>query len=197
MNTRITASVVVLIAVAGSAYFFNQGYGFGGGYLPSEFTGARSEGAVVAEKIVFLAHQSLAGLEQIGGLDDQKKYAQALDLITRELQRNSEARQEAILLSSHLGTMAAFLSQIKPTRAQSLATEAVGYEVSLVNRLINFHDLLNKLFVLQQGKFRGEIENSDDLLKKLIDDINKEIKAINNLNLKFNSTMEHFDNIYD
>lgn len=198
---RAPVAVVALLVLSVTGvigfYFYSQ-YEIVAGFVPLEFNEARKEGAIVAERIVFLANQSLAGLEQIGGLDSSQRYQKALDLTTGELERNSKARQEAILLSSHLGTMATYLYQIEPNRARTLATEAVGYEVNLVNRLILLNDLLNQLFSLLEDKFRiqaagrggGVIEGQ---VKQLLDSINNEIKVINDLNRQFNSIMEQFD----
>ncbi len=182
-------------AVVAAAFFIFRSWRAEAKNLPVDFIEARKEGARTAERIVFFSHQALAGLEQIGQYDEKKNYESALELVEKELERNKQARQEAIVLSSYLGTMAAFLPQIEPAKARELATEAVGYEVSLVNRLINYHDLLNQLFELLGNKFRGRLASNDDLTKKLLASINSEIKAINNLNQKFNSTMEMFDKI--
>ena len=195
MDTRKIALViaVAVFLVAGGVYVFGESWWWGNPYVPYEFSEARESGALVAEQIVFLAHQSLAGLEQIAGLDEQKKYSQALELADKELARNGEARQQAILLSSQLSIMAAYLEQINPGQAQALATEAVGYEVSLVNRLINYHGLLRQLYDLLQQKFKGEAVNSDQLVKQYMDAINQEIRNINELNQRFTATMEQFD----
>lgn len=189
---------VALVAVLVGGLWLGWRYWWqGGSYVPDEFTEARQRGAFVAEKIVFFGHQSLAGLEQISGLDDLGKYDKALKQVELELERNRQARDEALLLSSYLGTMAAYLSEIKPARAQAIATEAIGHEVNLVNHLIGFHGLLTSLFELLESKFRGHIKNSDKEVRQIISDINNEIKEINNLNLKFNELMEEFDTYYD
>lgn len=186
-----------IIAAVIAGFWLGWRYWAGDKNVPEEFLEARREAAFVAERIVFLAHQSLGGLEQIGGLDETKRYGTALRRVEEELERNRQARDEALLLSSHLGTMAAYLAEIKPTRAQAAATEALGYEVSLVNRLINFHGLLTSLFELLENKFTGRLKNGDGEVKKLIAEINKEIKAINNFNIKFNELMRQFDEIYE
>lgn len=196
MSTRITAAVIVLIMVASVFYFIDRGYFLGEAFVPDEFTEARKDSAFVAEKIVFISHQSLAGLEQIGGLDELKKYNKALEFVAKELERNQQARQEAILLSSHLGTMVVYLPEIKPSKARAFAMEAINYEINLVNRLISFHGLLNNLFELLEKKFRGDVKNGDDEVKKIITDLNEEIKTINNLNARFNSAIEEFDKYF-
>jgi len=196
MDRRWILAIVAIVAVLGTASFFGYRYWWGVKFVPEEFVSARREGALVAGKIVFLVHQSLAGLEQVGGLDELVKYSPAVDLTLKELERNEKARQEAILLSGHLGVMAAFLPQIKPSSARSLATEAIGHEVNLVNHLITFHDLLNRLFLLLRDKFTGRVKDSDRGVKELLARLNEEIKTINNLNLRFESLMEDFDGIY-
>lgn len=194
MRTKATILLIFLFIIAGGFYVAGQQW-WGQHILPPEFSHARKQGSFVAEKIVFLTHQSLAGLEQIGGLDQQKKIKQSLELTTREISRNEEARQQAVLLSSHLGTMAAYLYQIEPDHARSLATEAIGHEVSLVNRLILFNDLLRQLFDLLQLKFGGAVVEKDQV-QSLLSAINNEVRVINDLNQKFNATMEQFDEIF-
>jgi len=196
-NTRVALTTLTILIIAVAAYFLAQGFWLGTKNVPVEFTEARIDGAVIARNIVFLAHQSLAGLEQIGQFDEKKNYGAALKLVAQELERNGEARQEAVVLSSQLGTMATLLSAIEPSRARTLATEAVGYEVQLVNHLISYHETLNELFSLLKGKFEGRIHNSEHKVKKLIGEINKEIKIINKLNQKFDSSMEKFDKYFE
>lgn len=196
-KTRQVFIWAAVAAIAGGGFWLGWQYWRENEYVPEEFSEARRQGAFVAEQIVFLAHQSLGGLEQIGGLDETKKYGKALKRVEEELERNRQARDEALLLSSYLGTMAAYLAEIRPARAQAIATEALGYEVSLVNRLLNFYGLLTALFELLENKFEGRTKTSDGQVKKIISDINGEIKAINNLNLKFGELMEQFDTTYE
>ena len=196
-NTRVALITLIILIVAITAYFLAQSFWLEDKNVPEEFVEARVDGAVIARKIVFLAHQSLAGLEQISQFDEKKNYSSALKLVAQELERNSEARKEAVVLSNQLGTMATLLSAIEPAGARTLATEAVGYEVQLVNHLISYHETLNELFELLRGKFEGRIHNSEHKVKKLVEEINNEIKIINKLNQKFDSSMERFDKYFD
>jgi hypothetical protein len=196
-NTRVALTTLTILIAAIAVYFLAQGFWLGDENVPEEFIEARVNGAVTARKIVFLAHQSLAGLEQISQFDEKKNYSSALKLVVQELERNGEARQEAVVLSSQLGTMATLLSSIEPSRARTLATEAVGYEVQLVNHLILYHETLNELFELLRGKFEGRIHNSEHKVKKLVTEINESIKMINKLNQNFDSSMNKFDKYFD
>ena len=196
-NTRVALVTLIILIIAVAVYFLAQDLWRGTRNVPEEFVEARIDGAVTARKIVFLAHQSLAGLEQISQFDEKKNYGSALGLVAQELERNSQARLEAVVLSSQLGTMATLLSAIEPSKARILATEAVGYEVQLVNHLISYHETLNDLFSLLKGKFEGRIHNSEQKVKRLVGEINKEIKIINRLNQKFDSSMEKFDKYFE
>jgi hypothetical protein len=69
--------------------------------------------------------------------------------------------------------------------------------VQLVNHLISYHETLNELFELLRGKFEGRIHNSEHKVKKLVGEINNEIKIINKLNQKFDSSMEKFDKYFE
>lgn len=170
-------------------------------YIPQEFIEAREKSAHVAEKIVFLNNQSLAGLQKIAGFDEQGNYSKALERVQQEMERNRQARDEALLLSSYLSTMAAYLPKIEPGRARALATEAISNEVNLVNHLIILHGSLNSLFEELQNKFNqnpaDNFQENEEKVKELIEKVNKGIKAINSLNIKFNSLMDEFDKIYN
>jgi hypothetical protein len=195
MNFRILFGILAIIVVAALAGNFYLRPIVEGKNLPLEFKQARENGSLVSKKIVFLSNQALVGLEQIGHFDQKKEYTKALALVKNELKRNEEARKEALLLSSHLNTMTIYLEQISPSRARSLAIEAIGSEVSLVNHLITYHGLLSDLFLTLEEKFEGKAVDPARV-KSLLDGVNKEIRAINDLNQRASAALDSFDSFY-
>ncbi len=167
---------------------------FGGERLvPVVFSQSRIEAAKVADDISRLSSLSLGNLEVISRYDQERQYEEALRVAAEELARNREARVEAMKLSNYLDQMAKVLPEIKPRRAQSLATEAVGQEINLINHLIIRNELLQQLFELLEAKFKNSGQAENSTIKELVEKINNEAIAINRLNFQFNSTMERFD----
>ncbi|MBM3281215.1 MAG: hypothetical protein FJY91_00465 [Candidatus Harrisonbacteria bacterium] len=195
MNSRIIFGVLIALVLAALAGNFYLRPIVEGKNLPPEFQQAREDGSLVSKKIVFLSNQALAGLEQIGHFDEKKQYTKALELVRLELKRNEDARKEALLLSSHLNTMSIYLEQISPSRARSLAIEAIGSEVSLVNHLITYHGLLSDLFQTLEEKFEGKTIDAARV-KSLLEAVNSEIRVINDLNQRAIRTLESFDSFY-
>ena len=167
----------------------------GGKFVPNEFVEARLGASVVADNIVKMSNESLKSLEKISQDETKRNYESAISAVSSELEKNKQARQEAIKLSNYLDQMAKSLSDIKPRRARDLATEAVGEEISVINHLIYYNDHLNQLLELLKAKFEGKIKNREDRLKELIQLINQEANSINKLNQRFNSAMQEFDSL--
>lgn len=159
--------------------------------IPDDFLRARQEASLVAQDIVNLSNQSADNLDEIANLDSEHKYTEALTLISRELERNRQAREKAINLSVQLEKMARNLSQISPPSASQVALEAVSSETTLISRLIIYNDYLTQLLEVLREKFSGETDG--DKISELIAKINDEAQAINDLNNKFNKIMEEFD----
>lgn len=159
--------------------------------VPDDFLRARQESSLIAQGIVDLSNQSTSNLSEIAHLDSEHRYAEALNLISRELERNRQAREKAISLSVQLEKMARNLSQISPPSASQVALEAVSSETTLISRLIIYNDYLTQLLEVLREKFLGKIDG--DKISELIAKINDEAQAINDLNNKFNKIMEEFD----
>ena len=183
----ILAFFIVLIGLGAYRFWFS-----GERVVPAGFSQARIEAAKVADNIVRLSSLSLGNLEVIAKYDREKNYQEALKVVPEELARNRQARGEAIKLSNYLDQMAKALPEIKPRRAQGLATEAVGQEISLINHLIIRNELLQQLFEILGEKFKNNGSPNGEL-KQLINKVNEEAVSINRLNFQFNSTMEKFD----
>ena len=164
--------------------------------VPQEFEAARLEGARLAEEIVAAANFSLENLEKIGELDRKGKTSDALILISEELKKNNEIHDKAIALASQLERMAILIPEVQPTRARSVATEALSAEVGLVGHLVTYSAYFSQLFEILRTKFVNKKTNVDGEVTALIDKINEEASAINNLNTKFTSGLAEFDTIF-
>ncbi|MEK7162729.1 MAG: hypothetical protein AAB696_00325 [Patescibacteria group bacterium] len=159
--------------------------------IPSDFLVARQEASSIAQDIVLISGESTNKLDEIARLDKEREYTEALILISNELERNRQARENAIKLSAQLEIMARNLSKISPASAGQIALEAISSETALISRLINYNDYLFQLLEVLREKFLGKIDG--DKVSELIFKINNEAKAINDLNQKFNKVMMEFD----
>lgn len=159
--------------------------------VPEDFLRARQEASLIASEIVVISNESTNNLNEIAQLDKERKYTEALVLISQELERNRQAREKAIKLSVQLETMAKNLSQISPASASQVALQAISSETALISRLITYNDYLTQLLEILREKFLGK--NEGDRISELLVKINDEIQAINDLNRKFNEVMGEFD----
>ena len=159
--------------------------------IPSDFLAARQEASLIAQNIVSISNESTDRLNEIAQFDKDRKYTEALILISQELERNSQAREKAIKLSAQLEIMAKNLAKISPASAGQIALEAISSETALISRLITYNDYLTKLLEVLREKFLEK--HNGDQVSELISKINDEAKAINDLNQKFNEVMKKFD----
>jgi hypothetical protein len=166
--------------------------------VPPEFISARDRGALLASEIVDLSRQSLTRLAQIAEFDQERKFNQALALISEELIEYQKSQDTAARLASQLEIMARLLPEIKPSRAREIAAEGVSAEVALVSRLVTYNDKLRDLFVVLQLKFntRNVSGELDGRVNELINKINEQAKAINQFNKRFDDAMAEFDTIF-
>ena len=183
--------LIVFIIIIFIAYFILRFLSAEPRNIPSDFLIARQEASLIAQNIVSLSNESISRLNEISQFDKDRKYTEALLLISQELERNREAREKAIKLSAQLEIMAKNLAKISPASAGQIALEAISSETALISRLITYNDYLTKLLEILRNKFL-EKQNGDQV-PELISKINNEAKAINDLNQKFNEVMKKFD----
>lgn len=162
--------------------------------IPEDFLKARQEASWIAKDIIVISTQTTNNINKISDFDKEGKYEEALNLISAELNNNRQAREKAVGLSIQLEAMAKNLSGISPAPAGQLALQAVSSETSLINRLINYNDYMVQLLEILQKKFLGQ-ENNTNKISDLIQKINEEAKAINDLDNNFNKLMADFDKI--
>ncbi len=183
-------ALVLFLAGAGAKLFFFQPIS-----VPQDFIDARQNSINVSQIIVRLSADSLVDLSRLGLLDKEGKIKEALNLVNKAIENNRQAREQAVKLSDYLEVMSKNLPDLSPWRAKDLATEALGYEVSLINHLITYNDYLNQLLQVLQDKFNNRGGNVEVQISFLINRINEEGDSINILNRKFNDTMIKFDKL--
>lgn len=164
--------------------------------VPPEFSEARIRGAGLAEEIIAASGFSVQNLATIAIYDREGNFPDALSLVAQEVLKNREIRDRALGLASALEKMAILTSEIKPARARIKATEAISAEVALVSRLITYNDLFLRLFEILRSKFQGQQVDVDGEVEKLVEQINFEARAINELNQKFTAGLAEFDSIF-
>ena len=108
--------------------------------IPSDFLKARHQASLIAQEIVSLSNETTNNLNNISNLDKERKYKEALSIISQEIEHNRLAREKAVALSTQLETMTKNISGITPPDAGQKALEAVSSEVALISRLVNYND---------------------------------------------------------
>lgn len=189
---RVVSLAILVLAVI----FIGKNVAFPDKYLPEEFTEAREQSAKIAEEIVAQSVYSAQLLDEISKLDREGNYYKALQIVSKELEKNKEANRKATTLSSRLEKMARAIEAIEPSRARQLATEALSSEVALVSRLISYNSYVGELFGVLGEKFKYGRDYSNGKVQELVKAINNEVYAINELNNRFNSALAKFDKIF-
>lgn len=184
---------IVFLFIVLAVYLIARIFFFDVKKVPNDFLKARQEASLVANNIVVLSNESVGDLGKIYELDKKGNYEEALSLLANELERNRQAREKAVELSAQLEKMARAVPEISPASASQSAIQAISSETALISRLITYNDYLFQLLEILRSKFLGETKNSSEQISELINKINDEVKAINELDRKFNEVMEKFD----
>lgn len=194
---KIKPKHIVTVMMAAAAVLFLRYVVFPSRFLPGEFSEARIKGSNVAERIVEISRSNLALLDEVARYDRESDHSEALIAISRAIIQNRDNQVEAIRLSEQLTTMAEQTPRIRPLRAKEIATEAVASEVALVSRLIYYNNYLSQLFETLRVKFEKPwVAYLDGQVSDLINKINDEAQAINELNKKFVASMAELDAIF-
>lgn len=196
--SKIKPSHIITAVLAAAMVLFLRYVVFPTKFLPGEFSDARSKGADVAQKIVELSRNNLSLLDQVAKYDQANNHNEALIAISKAIIQNRDNQAEAIQLSEQLRVMAEQAPRIKPARGSEIATEAVASEVALVSRLVSYNNYLNQLFETLKVKFEKPTTSYylDGQVNDLVNRINDEAQAINELNKGFISSMAELDAIF-
>ena len=166
---------------------------FGGG-VPTAFSEARMQGALIAQNIVDTSNKSVSDLEQINKFDKEGNFTEALNLITVEVSRSQDIRDQAVKLSAELEKMTTALSGLKSFEARQAALEAIGNHLSLISRLVNYSGYLGRLLEVLRNRFVGNFSDSERVTD-LVNRINAEVKAINDFNAQAEEAIGRFDKL--
>ena len=192
-RTKRIALALAVIFLAGGGYFLSRFLGLSFG-IPAEFTTARLQGALIAQNIVNLSNESVLDLAEINKLDQNRNYTEALNLASEVIKRSQEIRDQAILLSTEVEKMTKALSEIGSFEARQAARESIAHRLVLISRLINYSGYLGQLLDVLRTRFDGGYVKYGEA-GRLIDQINAEVRAINNFNGQAAQAMERFDGI--
>jgi hypothetical protein len=184
------ASVFLFMALGGVVA--SRFWKYGG--IPQEFTSARLQGAIIAQNIVNLSNQSSEDLIKINELDQKGNFTEALNLTTDVIKKSQEIRDQAVALSSQVETMIRALSAIDSLDARQAALESISSRLALISRLINYSGYLGQLLDTLGNRFSGQT-TKDRGVSNLVDQINAEVRAINNFNAQAGQAMDRFDGL--
>lgn len=161
--------------------------------LPRAFLDARFSAALVSRRIVELTGETNATIKEINILDGKGDSRRARALVGEARTNNEEAYRSAFELSRHLQALAESLSELKSTKSQRIAYEAVAIELSLVSEFINYTEHLNDFL---DKLDRALAANTPALRNEIYDalrDVNESAETINKLNNEFSEKMRKFD----
>jgi hypothetical protein len=184
---------IVLAAIIISVYLGVELVGRANGGIPTGFTSARMQGALIAANIVSLSNEMNVDLKKVNEFDSKGDYTAALNLTLSLINRSQDIRNQAVDLSKQIEEMTRALSNIKSFDARQAALESISSQLALINRLINYSGSLGNLLEVLKSKFVGSPQ--DQKVSTLVNEINNEINAINNFNRQATESMERFDAI--
>jgi hypothetical protein len=189
-RTKIIIVFVVVLALGSGLFALFQAQS----QVPTSFTTARKQGAIIAENIVTLSDQSTANLEQVSQDDKNGDYTDALTLTTTIANQSQQLRDQAVQLSNQVSSMTQGLSSISSFPAQQAALEAISSRLALINELVNYSGDIGKLLDVLRSHFTGQSQNTAQV-QALVNQINTDVNAINNFNAQANASMATFDNL--
>jgi hypothetical protein len=184
----------VFVFIVGGGYVLVQ-FLLSSGGVPKEFTDARLQSALIAQDIVNLSNQSVIDLAKINELDMQGKSTEALNLTTDVIKQSQQIRDRAVELSGQIEIMTRSLSNIDSLEARQAALESIANRLALISRLINYSGYLGQLLDTLRSHFVGSTQSGNKDVELLIDQINGEVRAINNFNSQATQSMNKFDKI--
>jgi hypothetical protein len=192
-SSRQTKIIIVFLALicvgVATAWFSSRKSG-----VPTDFTSARQQGALIAQNIVDLSNQSTNDLTQVNTLDKSGDYTDALVLTTNIITKNQTLHDQAVSLSDQIEAMAKALPEISSDSARQDALDAISSRLALVSELINYSGDLENLLVTLQGHFTGASIKPGDV-QTIVDQINTDVNAINNFNSQAQQSMVQFDTL--
>jgi len=181
-----------LVIVAGA--FFVERANLFSNAPPADFTQSRLQGAIISQMIIDLSNQSSGDLAKVDELNQKGQYADALNLTTEIKQRSADIRDRAVDLSNQVGIMTKSLSDISSFEARQAALESISSRLALLNRLISYSADIDQLSATLADRFNGKYVPANQI-SAMIDNVNAEVRAINNFNAQAGQSMDRFDKI--
>lgn len=188
---RLIIFVIALLVIAGG-YFAYRFYAASQRSVPQEFSEARSQVALISERIVASSNDIAASVAKLSSTTSTP--AQASSTLGEILAKVAEVHSQAIELSVTLGTMTRAVQGIHSVEAQQAAVQAISRRLALVGRLINYTDDVNQLALAIRLRLESGIQKKDDIAN-LIRQINSGIAAANDLSRQADEAMAKFDSI--
>ncbi len=184
-------TIIIFLAIVAIGYAIVR-WSDGQGGVPQDFTGARTQGALIAENIVNLSNQSTATLDKVSKLDNEGNYKDALTLTTGLVTQSAQIRNQAVALSEQIATMTQALSGVSNLSARQDALEAISDQVALLNQLVSYSADLGSLLGVLRERFTGAYGTTAKV-QALVDQVNTDVNAINNFNAQAEKAMAKFD----
>lgn len=188
---RLSIFVVALVVVA-AGYFGYRLYVASQRAVPQEFSEARSQGALAAEKIVSSSNDIASSIAQFSSATTTP--AQASSSIGEVLAKVAEVRSQAVELAAALGKMTQAVPQIRSTAAQKAALDSISERLELVEHLVTYTDEVTSLTKAIRSRISAGAKNSTQIAV-LIKEINDEVTTVNKLSAAANRSMEEFDTL--
>jgi DNA repair ATPase RecN len=189
-RTKIIVIFVVILVLGSGLFALFQAQS----QVPSDFTTARTQGAIIAQNIVTLSDQSTADLEKVNEYDKVGDYTDALTLTTTIANQSQQLRDQAVQLSNQVSSMTEALSSISSFPAQQAALESISSRLALISQLVNYSGDLGKLLDVLRNHFTGKTQDTAQV-QTLVNQINSDVNAINNYNAQANASMNTFDKL--
>ena len=187
-----TAALAVVL-LAGGWYWYSQSQE---AYVPQEFYDARGRAAEISSRIVQLTDASVQTLGLISAADEDGNYRRGLTLITEEVDRNNEIKNQAVKLSEEVKTMALNLGTVKPEKAASAGLQAATTGLELAQRLVNYNNYSQELLAVLQARLRSNgSPGTGERIEQIILKMNQEAEAINDLNERYQEEIREFDRL--
>jgi hypothetical protein len=196
MHMKRQTKIIIALGVLVVAGFVLARLNLSSATVPTEFSDARFQGALIAQDIVNLSNQMSGDLAKVQEFDHNQSTTEAINLTTELLQRSQEVRTHAVELSQQLEKMTAALSGVKSQDARAVALESIADRLALINRLINYSDYLAQLMTTLRDRFLGTARPAGaPNVATIVNQINSEVTAINNFNRQAGQAMDRFDDI--
>lgn len=186
-------SLLVIIVVLGIIYITSIRSSQS---MPERFIEARKNAALVSEDIVRLTNNTNEKVAKINVLEIKGRGEEALALIQGARASNDAAYGKAFELSQNLKALAESLAEIKSTKEQRIAYEAVAVELSLVSEFISYTQILNTFLSNLTALILDNTIQNQNTVRASISAVNEKTAIINNLNKQFIERMSVFDSSF-